>query len=144
MPERMIRPPRIFYTAGVLPLIRHRRPPDMPGYGIVEPRDESRRQCVSGGQHAQLHEIPRFPPECFAYLHNPNPGKFKQFRKGMDQLLQEGVIQVFHLRNAGQRVPLLAAVGPLQFEVVQYRLESEYGAPSRLESAPWESSVPAS
>jgi peptide chain release factor 3 len=84
------------------------------------------------------HEIPRFPPECFAYLHNPNPGKFKQFRKGMDQLLQEGVIQVFHLRNAGQRIPLLAAVGPLQFEVVQYRLESEYGAPSRLEAAPWE------
>jgi len=83
-------------------------------------------------------EIPRFPPECFSYLHNPNPGKFKQFRKGMDQLLQEGVIQVFHLRNAGQRVPLLAAVGPLQFEVVQYRLESEYGAPSRLEAAPWE------
>jgi peptide chain release factor 3 len=83
-------------------------------------------------------EIPRFPPECFAYLHNPNPGKFKQFRKGMDQLLQEGVIQVFHLRNAGQRVPLLAAVGPLQFEVVQYRLESEYGAPSRLETASWE------
>ena len=83
-------------------------------------------------------EIPRFPPEVFAYLHNPNPGKFKQFRKGMDQLLQEGVIQVFHLRNAGQRVPLLAAVGPLQFEVVQYRLESEYGAPSRLEAAPWE------
>ena len=85
-----------------------------------------------------FHEIPRFPPECFSYLHNPNPGKFKQFRKGMDQLLQEGVIQVFHLRNAGQRVPLLAAVGPLQFEVVQYRLESEYGAPSRLEAAPWE------
>jgi peptide chain release factor 3 len=56
----------------------------------------------------------------------------------MDQLLQEGVIQVFHLRNAGQRVPLLAAVGPLQFEVVQYRLEAEYGAASRLEAAPWE------
>jgi peptide chain release factor 3 len=83
-------------------------------------------------------EIPRFPPEVFAYLHNPNPGKYKQFRKGMDQLLQEGVIQVFHLRGAGQRVPLLAAVGPLQFEVVQYRLESEYGAPSRLETTPWE------
>ncbi len=87
---------------------------------------------------SSYHEIPRFPPECFAYLHNPNPGKFKQFRKGMDQLLQEGVMQVFHLRHAGQRVPLLAAVGPLQFEVVQYRLESEYGAPSRLEAAPWE------
>jgi len=83
-------------------------------------------------------EIPRFPPECFAQLHNPNPSKFKQFRKGVDQLLQEGVVQVFHLKDSVQRVPLLAAVGPLQFEVVQYRLESEYGAPSRLEAAPWQ------
>jgi peptide chain release factor 3 len=84
------------------------------------------------------HEIPRFPPECFAYLHNPNPGKYKQFRQGVEQLLQEGVVQVFELRDSFQKVPLLAAVGPLQFEVVQYRLESEYGAPSTLENASWE------
>ena len=83
-------------------------------------------------------EIPRFAPECFAFLHNPNPGKFKQFRQGVEQLLQEGVMQVFDLRDAVQKIPLLAAVGPLQFEVVQYRLESEYGAPSRLENASWE------
>ena len=83
-------------------------------------------------------EIPRFPPECFAYLQNPNPGKFKQFRQGVEQLLQEGVVQVFELRDSVQKVPLLAAVGPLQFEVVQYRLEAEYGAPSRLENASWE------
>ena len=82
-------------------------------------------------------EIPRFTPEAFAYLHNPNTAKFKQFRQGLDQLLQEGVIQVLHLRNAATKVPLLAAVGPLQFEVVQFRLESEYGATSRLEQAPW-------
>ena len=82
-------------------------------------------------------EIPRFAPEAFAYLHNPNPGKYKQFRQGLDQLLQEGVIQVLHLRDAAARVPLLAAVGPLQFEVVQFRLESEYGALSRVEPAPW-------
>ena len=44
---------------------------------------------------------------------------------------------MLHLRNAGTKVPLLAAVGPLQFEVVQFRLESEYGATSRLEQAPW-------
>ena len=85
----------------------------------------------------QYREIPRFTPEAFAFLHNPNTAKFKQFRQGLDQLLQEGVIQVLHLRNAASKVPLLAAVGPLQFEVVQYRLESEYGATSRLESAPW-------
>jgi peptide chain release factor 3 len=83
-------------------------------------------------------EIPRFPPECFAFLHNPNPGKFKQFRQGLDQLLQEGVMQVFELRDAVQKLPLLAAVGPLQFEVVQYRLQTEYGAESQLETATWE------
>ena len=83
-------------------------------------------------------EIPRFPSECFSYIHNPNPSKFKQFRQGLDQLLQEGVVQSFYFPDAGVRIPLLAAVGPLQFEVVQYRLESEYGAASRLESAPWE------
>ena len=82
-------------------------------------------------------EIPRFTPEAFAYLHNPNTAKFKQFRQGLDQLLQEGVIQVLQLRGSLAKVPLLAAVGPLQFEVVQFRLESEYGAASRLESAPW-------
>jgi len=82
-------------------------------------------------------EIPRFTPEAFAYLHNPNTAKFKQFRQGLDQLLQEGVIQALYLRDSAAKVPLLAAVGPLQFEVVQFRLESEYGAVSRLESAPW-------
>jgi len=82
-------------------------------------------------------EIPRFTPEAFSFLHNPNTAKFKQFRQGLDQLLREGVIQALHLRNSSVKTPLLAAVGPLQFEVVQYRLESEYGAESRLESAPW-------
>jgi peptide chain release factor 3 len=82
-------------------------------------------------------EIPRFTPETFAYLHNPNTAKYKQFRQGLDQLLQEGVIQVLHLKDAASKVPLLAAVGPLQFEVTQYRLQNEYGAESRLEQAPW-------
>ncbi|MBI3191355.1 MAG: peptide chain release factor 3, partial [Pedosphaera parvula] len=82
-------------------------------------------------------EIPRFTPEAFAYLHKPNTAKYKQFRRGLEQLLQEGVIQALHLRNAPIKVPLLAAVGPLQFEVVQFRLESEYGAESRLEPAAW-------
>ena len=82
-------------------------------------------------------EIPRFTPEAFSYLHNPNTAKFKQFRQGLDQLLQEGVIQALYLRNSTVKIPLLAAVGPLQFEVVQFRLQNEYGAESRLESAPW-------
>jgi peptide chain release factor 3 len=82
-------------------------------------------------------EIPIFAPECFAFLHNPTPSNYKRFRQGVDQLLQEGVVQVLDLGPSRQGVPLLAAVGPLQFEVVQYRLKSEYGAESRLEPGPW-------
>jgi peptide chain release factor 3 len=82
-------------------------------------------------------EIPRFTPEVFEYFHNPNTAKFKQFRQGLDQLLLEGVAQAFHLKDTASRVPLLAAVGPLQFEVLQYRLETEYGAETRRESAPF-------
>jgi peptide chain release factor 3 len=85
----------------------------------------------------EYHEIPRFAPECFAFLHNPSTAHFKRFRAGLEHLLQEGVVQTFQLKNAEQRVSLLAAVGPLQFEVLQYRLEMEYGAKSRLEPATW-------
>ena len=83
------------------------------------------------------HEIPRFTPECFAWLQSPSTAQFKRFREGLEQLLQEGVVQSFHIPNSTQRVPLLGAVGPLQFEVVQYRLQTEYGAGSRLEQGPW-------
>ncbi|HEY6953324.1 MAG TPA: EF-Tu/IF-2/RF-3 family GTPase, partial [Bacteroidota bacterium] len=84
-------------------------------------------------------EIPKFPPEVFSILHNPNPSNFKRFRDGLNQLRQEGVVQLFQLKNAGSVSPVLTAVGPLQFEVVQYRLENEYGAPTRLEAASWKS-----
>src|SRR5436190_20084230 len=82
-------------------------------------------------------EIPRFTPECFAWLHSSSTAQFKRFREGLEQLLQEGVVQSFMLKDSSQRVPLLGAVGPLQFEVVQYRMQSEYGAESRLEHGPW-------
>jgi peptide chain release factor 3 len=83
-------------------------------------------------------EIPRFAPECFAFLHSTNTSQFKRFREGLGQLLQEGVVQSFRLKDSTEQAPLLAAVGPLQFEVVQYRLQAEYGAESRLATAPWE------
>jgi peptide chain release factor 3 len=82
-------------------------------------------------------EIPHFAPECFAFLENPTPSAFKRFQKGVDQLLQEGVIQRYELPDAARKITLLGAVGPLQFEIVKYRLESEYGALSRIENAPW-------
>ena len=82
-------------------------------------------------------EIPRFPPEVFAYISNPNSSDSKKYRAGLEQLLQEGVVQSFSARSAPPGATLLAAVGPLQFEVVQWRLKSEYGAESRLVMTPW-------
>ncbi len=82
-------------------------------------------------------EIPRFPPEVFTFIANPNPSDAKKFRAGLEQLLQEGVVQSINLRAGMTTSTLLAAVGQLQFEVVQFRLESEYGAASRLDASPW-------
>ncbi|MBI2422403.1 MAG: peptide chain release factor 3 [Candidatus Hydrogenedentes bacterium] len=82
-------------------------------------------------------EIPCFAPECFVLLSNPLPAQAKRFRTGLRQLLREGVVQEYELRDGGRNATLLGAAGPLQFEVVQYRLESEYGAESVLESASW-------
>jgi peptide chain release factor 3 len=81
--------------------------------------------------------LPQFPPECFALLHNPASSAYKRFRTGLEHLLQEGAVQAFALADSVQNVPLLGAVGVLQFDVLQYRLESEYGAASRLEPMPW-------
>jgi len=85
----------------------------------------------------QFNEIPRFPPECFTYLTNPQPGNAKKFQLGLDQLLQEGVVQTITVGSGQTQRQLLSAVGPLQFEVVQYRLKAEYGAESRLEQSRW-------
>ncbi len=82
-------------------------------------------------------EIPRFPPEVFTYISNPNPSDSKKFRAGLGQLLQEGVVQSFAAKNSPSGSTLLAAVGPLQFEVVEYRLKAEYNAESRLTPTPW-------
>jgi peptide chain release factor 3 len=78
--------------------------------------------------------IPSFSPEKFAYIRNPNPSTYKSFQKGIDQLLMEGAVQALRQRNDDGGGPLiLAAVGQLQFEVVQARLKNEYGVESSLE-----------
>ena len=82
-------------------------------------------------------EIPRFPSEVFTYISNPSAGDAKKYRAGLEQLLQEGVVQSFTAKNAPPGATLLAAVGPLQFEVVQWRLQAEYNAESRLTPTPW-------
>jgi peptide chain release factor 3 len=78
--------------------------------------------------------IATFAPEHFAVATALDSGRFKQFRRGIDQLDSEGVVQVLRSDLRGQQSPVLAAVGPMQFEVAVARMESEFGAPIRLET----------
>ena len=85
------------------------------------------------GKKLEYEGIPCFSPEIFAYLKNPNPSKFKQFQKGITELREEGAIQIMYSSDEFKREPILAAVGQLQFEVVQFRLQNEYGVETTLE-----------
>ena len=76
--------------------------------------------------------IPSFAPEHFGVVRCRDAGKYKQFRRGIDQLDTEGVVQVLSSDLRGDQAPVLAAVGPLQFDVVLHRLEHEFGAKSEL------------
>ena len=82
-------------------------------------------------------EMPRFTPECFTYILNKDTANIKRYRSGMEQLMKEGVAQAYHVHGSVQAVPMLGAVGPLQFEVLQARLVSEYQVETRLENSPW-------
>ncbi len=82
-------------------------------------------------------EMPQFAPECFATLHNPSPAQYKRFKAGTNHLLQEGALQAFRFDGHQQNMPLLGAVGVLQFDVFKHRMEAEYGATIRLESTPY-------
>ncbi len=77
--------------------------------------------------------IPSFAPEHFAVVRGKEAGKQKQFRRGIDQLDTEGVVQVLSSDLRGDQAPVLAAVGPLQFDVVLHRLEHEFGARAELD-----------
>ncbi len=92
---------------------------------------------IYNGQKLEYEGIPCFSPELFAYLRNPNPSKFKQFQKGVSELREEGAVQIMYSADEAKRDPILAAVGQLQFEVVQFRLQNEYGVETRLELLPY-------
>ncbi|MCV7192716.1 peptide chain release factor 3 [Mycolicibacterium brumae] len=82
--------------------------------------------------------IPSFSPEHFAVARGTDPSKHKQFRRGVEQLDQEGVVQVLRSDKRGDQAPVFAAVGPMQFEVAAHRMSSEMGAPITLESLPYQ------
>ncbi|MCF6214412.1 MAG: peptide chain release factor 3 [Flavobacteriaceae bacterium] len=81
---------------------------------------------LTEGENLQFKGIPSFSPEYFRYVNNADPMKSKQLAKGLDQLMDEGVAQLFTLELNGRKV--IGTVGALQYEVIQYRLEHEYGA----------------
>ena len=81
---------------------------------------------LTEGEMLEFKGIPSFSPEHFRYVNNADPMKAKQLAKGLDQLMDEGVAQLFTLELNGRKV--IGTVGALQFEVIQYRLEHEYGA----------------
>ncbi len=90
------------------------------------------------GLSVEYPPIPRFSPEVFAKARPLDNGRFKQFRKGLAQLDEEGVVQVLRDPDFGESETILAAVGELQFEVFAYRLGSEFGAPTEILSAPYQ------
>ena len=81
---------------------------------------------LTSGEILHYKGIPAFSPEHFRYINNADPMKSKQLAKGIDQLMDEGVAQLFTLELNGRKV--IGTVGALQYEVIQYRLEHEYGA----------------
>jgi len=105
--------------------------------GIVGNQDFEIGDTLTEDPTIRFDAMPRFAPECFAQFYSSSSATHKRFREGLDHLLREGLAQAFELEKSFERVPLLGAVGPLQFEVLKYRLESEYGAECRMESSSW-------
>lgn len=98
----------------------------LPDNGIFKIGD-----TLTEGEQLHFRGLPSFSPEMFKYIENDDPMKAKQFQKGLEQLMNEGVAQLFTNQFNGRRI--VGTVGQLQFEVIQYRLENEYNAKCRWE-----------
>ena len=90
------------------------------------------------GMNARFEGIPTFAPEHFAAVERIDTMKRKQFEKGISQIAQEGAIQIFHEPHTGVEEVIVGVVGVLQFEVLEYRLKTEYGVDIRRRSMPYE------
>lgn len=98
----------------------------LPDNGIFKIGD-----TLTEGELLHFKGLPSFSPEMFKYIENADPMKTKQLNKGIEQLMDEGVAQMFTNQFNGRKI--IGTVGQLQFEVIQYRLENEYGAKCRWE-----------
>ena len=90
------------------------------------------------GRNVMFEGIPTFAPEHFAAVERIDTMKRKQFEKGIMQIAQEGAIQIFHEPHTGVEEVIVGVVGVLQFEVLEYRLKTEYGVDIRRRSMPYE------
>ncbi len=100
--------------------------------GFVNANDVRVGDTLWADEPVTFPTIPSFSPEHFAIARTTDISRSKQFRSGIHQLDEEGVVQVLRDPDFGEQAPVLAAVGALQFEVAKHRLESEFGAPVEL------------
>ncbi|MYH79054.1 MAG: peptide chain release factor 3 [Acidimicrobiaceae bacterium] len=91
----------------------------------------------TAGEPVRWPPVPSFAPSSFRVARCSDTSKAKQFRSGVRQLDSEGVVQMLRRPEGGESAPILAAVGPLQFDVAEHRLRHEFGAPVELAPAPW-------
>ncbi|MDP3889924.1 MAG: peptide chain release factor 3, partial [Nocardioides sp.] len=101
--------------------------------GLVNASSLRVGDTIYQGEPVRYPPIANFAPEHFASVRAVDTGRYKQFRRGIEQLDQEGVVQVLRSDLRGDQSPVLAAVGPMQFEVVASRMENEFNAPVRME-----------
>ncbi|MBR1757645.1 MAG: peptide chain release factor 3 [Lachnospiraceae bacterium] len=106
--------------------------------GIFDPGIFSIGDTLCTGPAVQFEGIPTFAPEHFARVRQIDTMKRKQFIKGIEQIAQEGAIQIFQELNTGMEEIIVGVVGVLQFEVLQYRLNSEYNVEIGLDILPYE------
>ena len=100
--------------------------------GLVNANDVRIGDTIWQDEKVKYPPIPSFAPVHFAIARVTDTSRFKQFRNGVAQLDEEGVVQVLRDEDIGEQAPVLAAVGPMQFEVATHRLENEFGAPVEL------------
>ena len=105
--------------------------------GLANPGVFAIGDTICEGKPVQFEPIPAFAPEHFASVRSLDTGSYKSFGKGIAQLREEGAIQVLYPFGSMRTEPVLAAVGALQFEVVKYRLESEYSVKTVFTSLPY-------
>ncbi|MBL7285517.1 peptide chain release factor 3 [Corynebacterium godavarianum] len=105
--------------------------------GLVNAGSLAPGDTIFTGKNVQYPPMPQFAPEHFRTLRAKSLGKYKQFRKALDQLDAEGVVQILRNDLRGDAAPVMAAVGPMQFEVMQARMEVEYNVETVTEPVPY-------